>query len=71
MESTWCMVADQQQATFYQIKGSRRQPAIENIEVLDGSMGDIEDSAAVSGEHFMLDDHSGREDELQRRFVRR
>lgn len=70
MESTWFVVADQSQAQLYKVKGSKLNPELEKVEVLDHPEARGKFDASSSGMHLSFVDVSGSEDEEEKRFVR-
>ena len=69
MERTWIVVADQSQAQLYKVSGSKMDPNLERVEVLEHPEG-RDNNASSSGMSLSFVDTRGSRDEEERRFVR-
>lgn len=69
MKNTWVLVADQSAAKLFRVTGTKRNPELEPLDVLEHPEV-LGTDPSSSGMHASFVDMSGHDDEERRRFIR-
>lgn len=70
MERTWFVVADQGKASLYKVEGTRLNPVLEEVDIIDHPEGREHGDPSSSGSNLSFSDLKGSTAEREKRFVR-